>query len=73
MSKTKDTLLDDLCETFASLRAFKIKVNPLKHVFGVPTGMLLGFIISHRGIKVNPKKIKAILEIKRHVCLKDIQ
>ena len=72
MSKTKDKLLDDLRETFASLRAFKIKLNPLKCVFGVPTSKLLGFIISHRGIEVNPEKIKAILEIKRPVCLKDV-
>ena len=73
MSKTRDKLLDDLRETFASLRAFKIKLNPLKCVFGVPTRKLLGFIISHRGIKVNPEKIKANLEIKRPVCLKDVQ
>ena len=73
MSKTKDNLLDDLHETFASLRTFKIKLNLLKCIFGVPTGKLLGFIISHRGIEVNPEKIKAILEIKRPVCLKDVQ
>ena len=72
MTKTKDKLLDDLRETFASLRAFNIKLNPLKCVFGVPTGKLLGFIISHRGIEVNPEKIKAVLEIKRLVCLKDV-
>ena len=34
---------------------------------------LLGFIISHRGIEVNPEKIKAILEVKWPVCLKDVQ
>ena len=73
MTKVKENLLDDLRETFANLRAFKIKLNPLKCVFGVPTGKLLGFIISHRGIEVNPEKIKAILEIKRPVCLKDVQ
>ena len=71
MTKAKDNLLDDLRETFANLRAFNIKLNPLKCVFGFPTGKLLGFIISHRGIEVNPEKIKAILEIKRPVCLKD--
>ena len=34
---------------------------------------LLGFIVSHRGIEVNTGKIKAILDIKRPTCLKDIQ
>jgi hypothetical protein len=40
-------------------------LNPLKCVFGVPAGKLLDFIVSHRGIEVNPKKIKTILCIKR--------
>jgi hypothetical protein len=48
-------------------------LNPLKCVFGVPAGKLLGFIVSHRGIEVNPEKIKAILCIKRPTCLKDVQ
>ena len=38
-------------------------LNPGKCVFGVPAGQLLGFIVSHRGIEVNPEKIKAILNI----------
>ena len=50
-----------------------MKLNPLKCVFGVPSGKLLGFIVSHRGIEVNPEKIKAILDIKRPTCLKDVQ
>jgi hypothetical protein len=48
-------------------------LNPTKCVFGVPTGQLLGFIISHRGIEVNPKKIKSILDISRPNDLKDVQ
>jgi hypothetical protein len=48
-------------------------LNPTKCVFGVPTGKHLGFIVYHRGIEVNPEKIKAILNISRTTCLKDIQ
>src|SRR3954466_12872885 len=48
-------------------------LNPKKCIFGVPAGKLLGFIVSQRGIKVNPEKIKAILNINRLTCLKDIQ
>jgi hypothetical protein len=33
-------------------------LNPTKCVFRVPAGQLLGFIVSHCGIEVNPEKIK---------------
>ena len=57
--KTRDgaTLLDDLRETFAALNRYSIKLNPTKCVFGVPSGQLLGYLISTRGIEANPKKI----------------
>jgi hypothetical protein len=48
-------------------------LNPTKCIFGVPAGQLLGFIVSHRGIEVNPEKIKAILDISRPNDLKDMQ
>ena len=52
-----ETLIDDLCLTFDNLRAYDIKLNPEKCVFGVPAGKLLGFIVSNRGIEANPAKI----------------
>jgi hypothetical protein len=61
-----------LQETFNNLRKYNMMLNPMKCVFGVPAGQLLGFIISHRGIKVNPEKIKAILEISRPNDMKDV-
>jgi hypothetical protein len=33
-----------------------MKLNPEKCVFGVPRGMLLGFIVSERGIEANRRK-----------------
>ena len=59
-SKQADHLIVDLEQTFAKLRANGIKLNPEKFVFGVPRGMLLGFIVSKRGIEANPEKILAI-------------
>jgi hypothetical protein len=53
-------LLSDLEVTFECLRAKGVKLNPEKCVFGVPRGMLLGFIVSERGIEANPEKIAAI-------------
>jgi hypothetical protein len=73
VSKKQDDLIADLQETFTNLRKYNLMLNPTKCVFGVPTGQLLGFIISHRGIKVNPVKIKAILDISRPNDLKDVQ
>jgi hypothetical protein len=73
MSKKQDDLIADLQETFSSLRKYNMMVNPMKCVFGVPAEQLLGFIISHRGIEVNPEKIKAILDISWPYNLKDVQ
>ncbi|KAK1621335.1 hypothetical protein QYE76_026852 [Lolium multiflorum] len=73
MTRKGSDLISDLKETFDNLRRYKMMLNPLKCVFGVPAGKLLGFIVSHRGIEVNPEKIKAILNIKRPTCLKDVQ
>ncbi|KAK1574217.1 hypothetical protein QYE76_016814 [Lolium multiflorum] len=73
MTRKGSDLISDLTETFENLRRYKMMLNPLKCVFGVPAGKLLGFIVSNRGIEVNPEKIKAILCIKRPTCLKDVQ
>jgi hypothetical protein len=72
-TRNSDTLIADLEETFASLREYQWKLNPNKCVFGVPSGKLLGFIISHRGIKANPEKISAITKKKAPTCIKDMQ
>jgi hypothetical protein len=73
MSKKQDDVITDLQETFNNLRKYNMMINPMKCVFGVPAGQLLGFIISHYGIEVNPEKIKAILDISWPNDLKDVQ
>ena len=59
-TRYKDPLIQDLHETFNSLCRVNFKLNPDKCVFGVPSGKLLGFLISHRGIEANLDKIKVI-------------
>jgi hypothetical protein len=59
-SKWADQVIANLEQTFAKLRANGIKLNLEKCIFGVPRGMLLGFIFSERGIKAKPEKISAI-------------
>jgi ribonuclease HI len=50
-----------------------VKLNPEKCVFGVPRGMLLGFVVSERGIEANPKKISAIVDMGPIKNLKGVQ
>ena len=42
-------------------------------MFGVPSGKLLGFFVSHRGIEANPDKIKAIEQIRSPRIVKDVR
>ncbi|XP_070035587.1 uncharacterized protein [Nicotiana tomentosiformis] len=42
---------------------YSLKLNPAKCAFGVPSRKLLGFIVSRRGIELDPSKIKAIQEL----------
>ena len=57
MTKDDSTFLDDLRKTFDNLDRYHIKLNPTKCAFGVPSGQLLGYLISARGIEANPEKI----------------
>jgi hypothetical protein len=66
-------LLSDLETTFKCLNAKGVKLNPEKCVFGVPRGMLLGFIVSERGIEANPEKIAAITNMGPIKDLKGVQ
>jgi hypothetical protein len=72
-TRNPDGLIADLEETFSSLRRFWWKHNPTKCVFGVPSGKLLGFIVSNRGIEANPVKISAITDMGAPATIKDMQ
>jgi hypothetical protein len=56
-TRKADDLVSDLRIAFGCLRANGVKLNPEKCVFGVPRGMLLGYIVSQRGIEANPEKV----------------
>ena len=49
--------LDDLKETFTTLKQYWMKLNPAKCIFGIASGKFLGFMVSQRGIKANPEKV----------------
>ena len=73
--KSKEELahLDDLRETFATLKQYQIKLNPGKCVFGVVLGKFLGFMVSQRGIKANPEKVQAIINMASPKTVKEVQ
>ena len=62
-SKTQVDHVQDLRKFLARVRRYDLKLNPAKCAFGVPFGKLLGFIVSRRGIELDPSKIKAIRDL----------
>ena len=45
-SQQEDYHLDDVKETFDTLRSYNMKLNPNKCTFGVTAGKFLGFMVS---------------------------
>ena len=72
-SRKAGDLIDDLEIAFKCLREKGIKLNPKKCVFGVPRGMLLGFIVSEHGIEANPEKVSAVTSMGPIRDLKGVQ
>jgi hypothetical protein len=71
-TRTHDEFISDIEETFCSLRKFWWKLNLTKCIFGVSQGKLLGYIVCHRGIEVNPEKITAITNMGAPQTIKDV-
>ena len=65
--------LDDLKETFTTLKQYQMKLNPAKCVFGVASGKFLGFMVSLRGIEANPEKVQAINNMTSPKTVKEVQ
>ena len=65
--------MDDLKETFVTLHSYNMNLNPSKCVFRVTTEKFLGFMVSQRGIEVNPGKIWAIMEMAPPRNVKEVQ
>jgi hypothetical protein len=72
-TRKADDLVNDMCITFDCLRANGVKLNPEKCIFGVPLGMLLGYIVSQWGIEPNPKKVAALDQMGPIRDLKGVQ
>ena len=65
--------MDNLRETFDTLRKYKMKLNPSKCAFEVSLGKFLDFMVSQRRIKANLKKVKVIMEMTLPKTVKEVQ
>ena len=72
-SKNLEGHISALRKFFERIQFYKLQLNSKKCTFGVISGKLLGFMVSQRGIEVDPDKIKAIVEIKLPRTEKDIR
>ena len=65
--------LEDLSDIFDVLRRHKLRLNASKCSFGVGSNKFLGYMVTHRGIEVNPNQIKAINDLKPPRNAKEVQ
>lgn len=63
-SRSVEEHVKDLEEVFGQVRKFEMRLNPSKCTFGVQAGKFLGFMLIARGIKANPYKCRAVLEMR---------
>ena len=72
-SKWEIQHIDDLKEVFKVLRRHKLRLNADKCAFGVGVGKFLGYLITNRGIEVNPDQIEAMKCLKPPSNPKEVQ
>jgi hypothetical protein len=68
-----EALIFDVAETFNNLRKFKMKLNPEKCTLSIPSGNLVSYMVSQRGIDPNLEKMSAITKMKPPKSLHDVQ
>jgi hypothetical protein len=72
-SKREIDHIKHLTMVFERLRKYKLKMNPMKCAFGVSSRKFLAFIITKRGIEVDPTKIKAIRDMPQPKNIHDLK
>lgn len=72
-SQSVEQHLKDLAEVFLQVRQYDMRLNASKCTFGVLAGKFLEFMLNSWGIKANPNKCWAILEMWSPTNLKEVQ
>ena len=65
--------IKDLQGVFKMLRQHKLRLNTDKCAFRVGAGKFLGYLITKRGIEVNPDQIEAVQRLKPPSNPKEVQ
>ena len=65
--------LGDLRTIFEICRKYKLRLNASKCSFGVGSGKFLGYMVTHRGIEVNPDQIKSTNNLRSPRNPKEVQ
>ncbi|KAA3467116.1 hypothetical protein EPI10_002158 [Gossypium australe] len=72
-SRTEKEHIQVLRKLFLRLRKFQLNLNPTKCTFGARLGKLLGFVVSEKGIEIDPDKVKAIQELSSPRTQKEVR
>ena len=72
-SKKGEEHVQVLRKVFERCRTYKLRMNPLKCMFGVSSGKFLGFLAHSRGIDVNPAKATTIATMKPLATVKELK
>ncbi|XP_071913979.1 uncharacterized protein [Coffea arabica] len=71
--RTQEQFIADLREIFDVLRSSRMRLNPKKCIFGIRSGKFLGYMIFKEGVRANPDKIKAIMDMAPPRNIKEVQ
>ena len=72
-SKVVSEHVGDLVNIFEILREHKLRLNASKCSFGVGSGKFLSYMVTYRGIEVNPNQVKAINSLQPPQNPKEVQ
>ena len=72
-SKVVSEHLGDLRIIFEILRKYKLRLNASKCLFSLGSGKFLSYMVTHRGIEVNPDQIKTFNNLRSPRNPKEVQ
>ena len=72
-SRAKGDHIIDLRRVFNIMQEHQLKMNPTKSFLGIASGKFLGFVVTSKGIHLDPEKVCAIQEMQPLRNLKELK